>query len=126
MYLLDTHALLWWLEAPHRLSAAALDAIRKEENLIYVSAATVWEIAIKSAAGKLRIPTNLVERITANRFVELPIRSTHALRAGHLPPLHHDPFDRILIAQSVEERLTLITQDANIVRYDVPILLTTP
>ena len=122
MFLLDAHVLLWWLEDPARLSPSAQAAIRDEGSLIFVSAATVWEIAIKRAAGKLKVPGNLEERIIANRFIPLSITFAHAISAADLPRHHADPFDRLLIAQAISERLTLISRDPEIPRYPVAVL----
>jgi len=122
MYLLDTHTLLWWLAERSRLSADARLAITDAGNSIFVSAGSVWEIEIKSAAGKLRTPNDLEEQISENGFKPLPISFAHARRAAHLPRHHADPFDRLLVAQAVEERLTIITRDSAIPKYAVPVL----
>jgi len=87
-----------------------------------VSAASVWEIAIKQALGRIVAPDDLADRLIGDDFAELPIRWTHASRAGRLPRLHDDPFDRVLIAQAQEERLVLVTSDSAIGRYEVSLL----
>lgn len=117
--LLDTHVLLWWLDDPSRLSDAARSAIRRPSNLVYISAATVWEIEIKRASGKLEAPEDLGRVLTQNRFFELPITTRHAQVAASLPDFHRDPFDRMLIAQARIIRAYLATRDAQIERYDV-------
>ena len=109
--LLDTHVLLWWFNEPDVLAEAALDAIADETNVVYVSAATVWEAAIKQALGKLRGADDLPARIRAQGLDELPIELEHAARAGALPGHHADPFDRMLVAQALSEGLTLVTRD---------------
>ena len=120
--LLDVHALLWWLEDHKSLSAKARRAIRNGRNTVFVSAATAWEISIKQTLGKLQAPDDLEDALIANRFHPLPIAINHAIAAGKLPRHHDDPFDRMLVAQAQANRLTLITHDARISLYDVPIL----
>jgi PIN domain nuclease of toxin-antitoxin system len=88
----------------------------------YVSAASVWELAIKRASGKLKAPDDLLEQIAVAKFGELGVTFEHAMRAGALPPHHGDPFDRMLVAQAQSEKLTLVTNDARIAAYDVPVL----
>ena len=117
--LLDTHVLLWWLDDPSRISADAQEAIRNQENDVFVSAATAWEIAIKKALGKLDAPDNLGEVIRDCRFLPLPITIEHAAGVNAIPPYHADPFDRMLVAQTQAEGLTIVTRDANILRYPV-------
>jgi len=117
--LLDTHVFLWWLEGSRDLSEAARQAISDPENTVYVSAACYWEIAIKQGRGQLRAPSNLIALSDESGFVELPINAVHALAVGDLPRLHADPFDRILIAQTQIENLTLVTRDAQVSRYEV-------
>lgn len=119
--LLDTHVLLWWLEDSAELSDALKDQIDTELE-VYVSAATVWELSIKAAAGKLKLPDDLVGLIERSGLSDLPIRNAHAELAGRLPLIHRDPFDRMLIAQALVERLTLVTRDGLIRRYDVPMI----
>jgi len=118
--LLDTHALLWWLDDPKLLSQGARRAIRDGSNTVYVSAAAVWEIAIKKALGKLAAPDDLEAAMTANRFLPLPITIPHSLAVLALPAHHRDPFDRMLIAQAIHEKFRLVTRDADIQKYPVP------
>ena len=120
--LLDTHALLWSVGDTDRLSPAVREVLEADDVLAYVSAASIWEIAIKRAVGKLRAPDDLLEQIAAARFDELAITSAQAIRAGALPLHHGDPFDRMLVAQAQSERLTLVTNDERILAYDVPVL----
>ncbi len=99
--LLDTQVLVWCLAADRRLRNAARQAIEDDGNRVWVSAASAWEIEIKAALGKLRVPDDLLTQMTAIRFDELPVRTEHALFLRRLPALHRDPFDRILIAQAL-------------------------
>ena len=120
--LLDTHALIWWLEDDSPLSQDARTAIADQSNAVYVSAATVWEISIKQTSQKLDAPTDVVLQVDEN-FIPLPISLTHADAAGRLPRLHTDPFDRMLIAQALAEDLTIVTRDPQILAYNVSTLL---
>ncbi len=120
--LLDTHVLLWWRGDYRRIGASVLEKITDPEISVFFSSASIWEMAIKHASGKLRMPANLLETMAERGFAELPVRSTDGLRAGALPPHHADPFDRMLIAQAQNESLTLVTSDTRIAAYDVPIL----
>ena len=118
--LLDTHALIWWqAQDLPVLSTQAYDAIADPGNAVFVSAASIWEIAIKRALNKLEAPGNLVEAIEANGFRELQMTAFHAEQAGNLPLYHTDPFDRMLVAQAQAEGLILVTRDANIPRYGI-------
>jgi PIN domain nuclease of toxin-antitoxin system len=119
--LLDTHALLWWLAGDPALDPAAVEAIAAADT-VAISAASAWEIAIKQASGKLSGPDDLPGELAGNRFSELPVTVSHALAAGALPPLHTDPFDRILVAQARLEGLTLVTRDRRLADYGVAFL----
>jgi PIN domain nuclease of toxin-antitoxin system len=97
--------------------------IASPRHEVHVSAAVAWEIAIKAALGKLRLKSaDLGGEIGANGFVELPVRTRHALAAGRLAPLHEDPFDRLLVAQAQVEELTIVSADPVFERYAVPVL----
>ena len=117
--LLDTHVLLWWLDDPDLLSRKARDAIAQGDNMIFLSAAVAWEIAIKKALGKLDAPDDLQDVMAAERFQPLPITIPHALAIAALPAIHQDPFDRIQIAQTKLESLTLVTRDRFIQQYPI-------
>lgn len=123
--LLDTRCWLWMRGDPARLSGRSLELLRDPDSELTLSAVSAWEIAIKYAAGKLRLPEPpavfVDRRIKEDRLLALAISHLHALRAGELPPHHRDPFDRLLIAQAQLERLTLLTADRDLARYDVPI-----
>jgi PIN domain nuclease of toxin-antitoxin system len=121
--LLDTHVLLWWSTASRKLRIEARDAIAGAE-VVYVSAASAWEVAIKQALGRLHMDVTFEEAVTASAFEALPIGFRHAAAAGALPPHHADPFDRMLIAQARVEGFTLVTRDRVFEAYDVPIVWT--
>ena len=120
--LLDTHVLIWALENNPRLSDSAREAIVDGENLVFVSAVSVWEISVKQAMGKLDVPDNLIEEIQIHRFTPLEINLQYAHLAGRLPAIHKDPFDRMLIAQAILEKLTIVTRDQIMNQYDVTVL----
>jgi PIN domain nuclease of toxin-antitoxin system len=123
--LLDTHAFLWAIDNNPELSQKARDAIVNGNNIVFVSAATAWEIAIKKAIGKLKVPDgDYWEELKLHRFTPLDITTEHALAVGNLPPHHKDPFDRMLIAQASVENLTLVTRDPRIKAYAVQIIET--
>lgn len=120
--LLDTHVLLWALVEPERIGAEAVAAFRNSITATVVSAASLWEIAIKRAAGKLLAPEDLPDRILDLGHEILPIKAAHAWRAGALPMHHRDPFDRMIVAQAQVENLPLVTHDARLAQYDLRIL----
>ncbi len=117
--LLDTHTLLWWLADDPRLGQRAREMIADERNEAYVSAASAWEISIKRALGKLEAPDDLDAIVEEEGFAKLPISFFHGERAGSLPALHRDPFDRMLIAQAQAEGLDIVTADERIGSYAV-------
>jgi len=123
--LLDTHVLLWWLADDQKLGINARDMISNGNNEIYVSAASSWEISIKKRNGKLTAPDNIESIVEQERFVKLPISLTHGELAGQLPDHHKDPFDRMLIAQARTEKLTILTADDKIQRYDAAVMMAT-
>src|SRR3954453_5182549 len=120
--LLDTHILLWWLADDPKLPVSAAAQIAAAETFVAVSAASVWEIAIKKSIGRLEPPDDLVAALDANDFRSLAITAAHALAAGALPNYHADPFDRMLIAQAREEDLILVSVDRRFSAYDVDLL----
>ena len=119
--LLDTRALLWWLDGT-RLSETITERIADPGELVVVSAASIWEASIKAALGKLEVPEALATAIAEEGFELLPITFNHAERAGALPPHHRDPFDRMLVAQALVERLTVVTHDPAFEPYGVDLL----
>ena len=123
--LLDTHVFLWAVDNNPNLSPVAREAIVDGHNIVYVSAATAWEISIKRAIGKLKVPeSDYLEELRLHRFMLLSITTEHALAVENLPSHHKDPFDRMLIAQAQEENLALVTRDPRIKAYDVRIIET--
>jgi PIN domain nuclease of toxin-antitoxin system len=121
--LADTHGLLWALIEPRRLSARATSLLQDGNVRVLVSAASAWEIAIKVAKAKVRLPiapTELLEVVTRDlRMEAIPVEFEHAIAAAELPLLHNDPFDRLLIAQARALRVPILTADPQIARYDV-------
>lgn len=122
--LLDTHLLLWAAGEPRRLPAAARKLINDARNELLFSAASLWEVIIKRSLGRedFRVDPRLLRRgLLDNGYAELPVSGEHALAVDGLPPLHKDPFDRILIAQSMVESVTLLTADPLLPNYSGPI-----
>ena len=118
-FLLDTHALLWTLTEPRKLSKHVRAALEDAQNDVFVSPVSVWEIAVKRALGKLRALDNLEASIKEQGFTPLSLTFFHAEQAGALPPHHGDPFDRMLVAQVPAEGLILVTRDARLPLYGV-------
>jgi PIN domain nuclease of toxin-antitoxin system len=119
--LLDTHVFLWWREASERIEPEVVQEI-SEAEVVFVSAATAWEVAIKVALGKLRLPGPLEPAVEESRFDKLPITFAHAAAVAALSLHHRDPFDRMLIAQALVEQLTIVTHDQRFATYGVPTL----
>jgi len=120
--LLDTHIVLWWLKDDPLLSAKHKELLSNPEHVCFISAASIWEISIKSALGKLEIPDSYIEELKLEGFQELPIHWKHTGMVKYLPLHHRDPFDRLLIAQAKMEHLTLLTVDENVSLYDIETL----
>ncbi len=124
--LLDTHAFLWWNLDDPQLSATARALIADGSNTLYLSAVVAWEIAIKAAKGRLTLPepANLyvTNRMKLHAFTAMPVEISHALEVTNLPPLHNDPFDRLLVAQARLEKLPILTADSTIGLYDVEVI----
>jgi PIN domain nuclease of toxin-antitoxin system len=123
-FLLDTHLLLWIAAHPERLSEELRDELSDPGNESIFSAASMWEISIKSALGRedFRVdPRQLRHELLDNGYIELAITSEHAVGIDALPPLHKDPFDRILLAQALSEGMTLLTADEQLARYSGPV-----
>jgi|SRR3989344_921586 len=120
--LLDTQVFLWWMGKSKKLSKDVASIIRNSRTNVYVSVGSIWEMVIKAAKGKLKIPKNIKGGIERSGFAILPIELSHVLEIAILPLFHKDPFDRLLIAQSRSERLTLVTSDRKMWKYKLSIL----
>ena len=124
--LLDTHIFIWWADHPEKLSNTALSALEDEANDLILSVASVWEIQIKIQLGRLKLSLPLKELIKnqqeTNDLTVSPVALAHVLALDALPFHHKDPFDRLLIAQSIEEDLTLVTADSQFSAYSVKLL----
>lgn len=118
-YLLDTQVILWWFTTPEKISSKAHKIIKDKSNIIYLSSASFWEMAIKKNIGRLTLPHNLLEAAAAENFKILPISAEEGLGVADLPLLHSDPFDRLLIIQAKLQDLIIITHDAKIAEYPV-------
>ena len=124
--LLDTHIFIWWADNPEKLSHAALSALQEEANELLLSVASVWEMQIKIQLGKLKLSVPLKELVKTqqetNQLNLLPVELKHVLALDALPFHHKDPFDRLLMAQSIEEELTLVSADSQFSAYSVRLL----
>ncbi len=124
--LLDTHVFLWWIKDDPRLGSRARSIISDVDNQLLLSAASGWEIAIKSKLGKLEIAGDIIaftyEQMQINAISELPVQMNHTLHVAMLPDLHRDPFDRLLVAQSQLERIPILTGDTQIMAYSVEVI----
>lgn len=125
-YLLDTHTFLWWNMDDPQLSSIAKEIIANGNTEIFLSAASAWEIAIKTARGRLTLPEDpahyITSRMSLHNFQALPVQIHHATQVYKLPVHHTDPFDRLLIAQSQIESMPLLSVDADIRKYDVEVV----
>ena len=125
--LLDTQCWLWWIAAPEKLSPNARRRIADKRNNVYLSAASSWEIANKYSIGKLPLPEPSLQfipkRLARDAITGLPIEFMHTLRVANLPLHHKDPFDRILISQSIQENIPIMTVDKQLELYEANIIL---
>lgn len=118
-YLIDTHILLWWLSDNKKLTKKMIALMEDADNHILVSAVSIWEIIIKKSLNKLKAPDNLKEILEASDIEFLSVTVDHAIEVQHLPAIHNDPFDRLLIAQCAVENLTFVTADTIIPKYNI-------
>lgn len=125
--LLDTHCWLWMQASPERFRPSSLELVTNPSRELLLSAASSWEIAVKCAIGKLLLPeppaVYVPSRMASSGTLGLPVEHAHALRVAELPPLHRDPFDRLLVAQAQVEGLTILTADPQLTAYDVETIL---
>lgn len=119
-YLIDTHIFLWWLKGDKQLKASIRKLIENPKNRIFVSVAVAWEMSIKHKAGKLPLKTSIKRSFSVAGFELLDINLEHVLQLAGLPSLHKDPFDRIMLAQSIKENLSFVTSDKKIAKYKIP------
>ena len=120
--LLDTHAALWWLVGDRRFGERALEALEDDANEVLLSAAVVWEVAIKRSLGKLEAPDDFAPTLLSAGVRPLPVRVEHAAAVERLPWHHNDPFDRMLVAQAGIEGADLVSKDDSLRAYGVPIV----
>ena len=121
--LLDTHLLVWWF-VDRRISQRATELIRDPANQLYASAASVWEVAIKAALGKIEVkPDALLAGLRDGGFQELAVSARHAIQVGLLPMHHRDPFDRLLVSQSLCESMSLLTDDRVLAAYGPTVIV---
>jgi len=123
--LLDTHILLWAAGEPEKLSPAGRELLLAPENALYFSSASIWEIVIKRGLGRddFQIdPIRLRKQLVVNGYTEVAVTSDHALALDTLPPLHKDPFDRLLLAQARSEGMLLVSSDTQVLRYGAGII----
>ena len=125
-YLLDTHTFIWWILDDPRLSARVRAILQQQDNDIFFSIASIWEISIKAQLGRIPFSEDpavvIPQQIAANGLLVLPIEVPHALQVYRLPLLHRDPFDRMLVAQAMIEDLPLLTSDPLIAQYPVSVI----
>lgn len=124
--LIDTHVFLWWIMDDPRLSKKARLVMKKGDNDLYLSCASIWEMSIKMRTGKLTMPGSdllfVSDHLERNSITPLPVFLHHAIGVHRLPLLHRDPFDRMLIAQSLAEDMPIVSADEQIARYDVKVI----
>jgi PIN domain nuclease of toxin-antitoxin system len=122
--LLDTHAFLWWIADDAHLPDSARTLLADDGNEVFLSVAVAWEILIKTALGRMSVSRSVEslirDAVLDNQFLVLPIQLNHTLAVAELPPIHQDPFDRILVSQAICEELVIVTRDALIRDYGVP------
>jgi PIN domain nuclease of toxin-antitoxin system len=120
--ILDTHAALWWLADDDRLGAVAAELLGDAANVALLSAAVVWEVAIKRSLGRLDAPDDLVATLLGGGAQALPIKLAHAEQVARLPWHHRDPFDRMLVAQAAVEQAVVVSRDPALLAYGVPVV----
>jgi PIN domain nuclease of toxin-antitoxin system len=119
--LLDTHVLLWWYLDHSKLKPSTYSLIKNEDSIVFVSDVVIWELVVKSSIGKLRLPRNFYKEVEKD-FEILPIKTNHIYRILHMDMIHRDPFDRLLIAQSIEESIPIISDDKQFANYKIHLI----
>ena len=125
LLLLDTHIILWAAYEPQKLSEGARALIEDEQNTLLFSAASVWEVSIKSGLGRSDFTVDariLARALREHGYQELPVTAAHAAAVADLPGIHHDPFDRVLVAKARVEGITLLSADASVIAYGTPVI----
>ena len=120
--LLDTHVLVWALSSPERIKPKVQDLLVDTDNIVFVSIASLWELQIKKSLNKISLPDDFISQLQENGFELLDINYKHIAKLDELPLIHRDPFDRMLVAQTIHENLSLVTNDLEIMKYNVKIV----
>ena len=120
--LLDTHVLVWALSSPERIKPKVQDLLVDTDNIVFVSIASLWELQIKKSLNKISLPDDFISQLQENGFELLDINYKHIAKLDELPLIHRDPFDRMLVAQTIHENLLLVTNDLEIMKYNVKII----
>lgn len=120
--LLDTHVLVWALSSPERIKPKVQDLLVDTDNIVFVSIASLWELQIKKSLNKISLPDDFISQLQENGFELLDINYKHIAKLDELPLIHRDPFDRILVAQTIHENLSLVTNDLEIMKYNIKII----
>lgn len=120
--LLDTHVLLWALSSPEKIKPKVQALLVDTDNIVFVSIASLWELQIKKSLNKISLPNDFIPQLQENGFELLDINYKHIAKLDELPLIHRDPFDRMLVAQTIHENLSLVTNDLEIMKYNVKII----
>ena len=120
--LLDTHVLVWALSSPEKIKPKVQDLLVDIDNIVFVSIASLWELQIKKSLNKISLPDDFISQLQENGFELLDINYKHIAKLAELPLIHRDPFDRMLVAQTIHENLSLVTNDLEIIKYNVKII----
>ena len=120
--LLDTHVLVWALSSPERIKPKVQDLLVDTDNIVFVSIASLWELQIKKSLNKISLPDDFISQLQENGFELLDINYKHIAKLDELPLIHRDPFDRMLVAQTIHENLSLVTNDLEIMKYNIKII----
>ena len=120
--LLDTHVLVWALSSPEKIKPKVQDLLVDTDNIVFVSIASLWELQIKKSLNKISLSDDFISQLQENGFELLDINYKHIAKLDELPLIHRDPFDRMLVAQTIHENLSLVTNDLEIMKYNVKII----